>query len=40
MSTFLYAVLTGRAFTILWEHPIPFDLLYDSPHIKIGRAHV
>lgn len=39
MSTFLYAVLTGRAFTILWEHPIPFDLLYDSPHINWSRSY-
>lgn len=34
VSAFLWSVLTSRAFTILWEDPIPFDLLFDSPHIN------
>lgn len=32
-STFLYALLTGRALSISWEHPSPIDILFDSPHI-------
>lgn len=32
-TTFMYAVLTGRAFSISWEHPVPFDLFFDAPHI-------
>jgi hypothetical protein len=32
-STFLYAILTGRAFSVSWEHPLPFDLLFDSPNV-------
>lgn len=32
-STLLYAILTGRAFSVSWEHPLPFDLLFDSPNI-------
>jgi hypothetical protein len=32
-STFLYAVLTGRALSISWEHPVPIDMLFDSPNI-------
>lgn len=32
-STFLYAVLTGRALSISWEHPVPIDTLFDSPFI-------
>lgn len=32
-STFLTAILTGRAISINWEHEIPFDILFDSPYI-------
>lgn len=39
MSTFIYALMSGRAFTVLWEHPIPFDLLFDSPHINWSRSY-
>lgn len=33
MSAFLYSILTNRAMSISWEHPVPFDLLFDSPYI-------
>jgi hypothetical protein len=33
MSTFLYSVISNRAFKMDWEHPTPPDLLFDSPYI-------
>lgn len=36
-TTFFYAILTGRAFAITFEHPIPFDILFDSPFIDWSR---
>lgn len=32
-GTFLYSVLSGRAFSVSWEHPVPFDLIFDSPNV-------
>ena len=37
VSTFLYSILTKRAFSISWEQPSPFDTLFDSPHIDWSR---
>ncbi|GAA5921224.1 hypothetical protein JCM1841_001641 [Sporobolomyces salmonicolor] len=37
VSTFLYSILTKRAFAITWEQPSPFDLLFDSPYIDWSR---
>lgn len=39
VSTFLYAILTKRAFSISWEQPAPFDTLFDSPHIDWSRPY-
>ncbi|ORY90938.1 hypothetical protein BCR35DRAFT_275012 [Leucosporidium creatinivorum] len=38
-STFLYAILTRRAFSISWTQPVPFDLIFDSPHIDWSQAY-
>lgn len=38
-STFLYAILSKRAFSVSWENPFPFDLLFDSPHIDWSRRY-
>ncbi|SCZ98362.1 BZ3500_MvSof-1268-A1-R1_Chr3-2g06320 [Microbotryum saponariae] len=41
-STFLFAVLTKRAFVLGWEHPIPPDIVFDSPRVDWStrfRAH-
>ncbi|SCV74618.1 BQ2448_7647 [Microbotryum intermedium] len=32
-SSVLYAILTKRAFVLGWEHPIPPDIVFDSPRI-------
>ncbi|GAA5895382.1 hypothetical protein JCM5296_002392 [Sporobolomyces johnsonii] len=37
VSAFLYSILTKRAFTIAWEQPSPFDLVFDSPYIDWSR---
>ncbi|GAA5918106.1 hypothetical protein JCM1841_005256 [Sporobolomyces salmonicolor] len=37
VTTFLYSILTKRAFSITWEQPAPFDLLFDSPYIDWSR---
>lgn len=37
VSAFLYSILTKRAFSISWEQPAPFDMLFDSPHIDWSR---
>ncbi|GAA5873501.1 hypothetical protein JCM16303_001145 [Sporobolomyces ruberrimus] len=37
ITTFLYSILTKRAFSISWEQPAPFDMLFDSPHIDWSR---
>lgn len=33
-TSFFFSILTNRAFLVLWEHPIPFDTLFDSPNIN------
>ncbi|GAA5903512.1 hypothetical protein JCM6882_006569, partial [Rhodosporidiobolus microsporus] len=37
VGTFLYSVITGRAFSISWEQPTPPDLIFDSPYIDWSR---
>ncbi|GAA6008625.1 hypothetical protein JCM11491_003373 [Sporobolomyces phaffii] len=37
VTTFLYSILTKRAFAVSWEQPAPFDMLFDSPHIDWSR---
>ena len=37
VSTFLYSILTKRAFSVSWQQPAPFDTLFDSPHIDWSR---
>ncbi|GAA5988297.1 hypothetical protein JCM11641_006654 [Rhodosporidiobolus odoratus] len=37
VSTFLYSILTNRAFSMTWEQPAPLDLLFDSPFIDWSR---
>ncbi|GAA5960409.1 hypothetical protein JCM3765_007502 [Sporobolomyces pararoseus] len=37
VTTFLYSILTKRAFSISWEQPAAFDMLFDSPHIDWSR---
>ncbi|GAA5860561.1 hypothetical protein JCM1840_000300 [Sporobolomyces johnsonii] len=37
VTTFLYSILTKRAFAVAWEQPAPFDLLFDSPYIDWSR---
>ncbi|GAA6005241.1 hypothetical protein JCM10207_002909 [Rhodosporidiobolus poonsookiae] len=37
VTTFLYSILTGRAFSMTWEQPAPLDLLFDSPNIDWSR---
>ncbi|GAA5831174.1 hypothetical protein JCM11251_007783 [Rhodosporidiobolus azoricus] len=37
ISTFLYSVVTGRAFALTWEQPTPPDLVFDSPYIDWAR---
>ncbi|GAA5924173.1 uncharacterized protein JCM15063_005565 [Sporobolomyces koalae] len=39
VSTFLYSILTRRAFSISWEQPAPFDMLFDSPNIDWSRPY-
>ncbi|BGO88739.1 hypothetical protein NBRC10512_005188 [Rhodotorula toruloides] len=36
-SSFLYSILTKRAFSITWEQPAPVDLFFDSPYIDWSR---
>ncbi|TNY24182.1 Proteophosphoglycan ppg4 [Rhodotorula diobovata] len=36
-TTFLYSILTKRAFSVAWEQPAPVDLFFDSPHIDWSR---
>ncbi|GAA5892338.1 hypothetical protein JCM8208_001515 [Rhodotorula glutinis] len=36
-TTFLYSILTKRAFAVSWEQPAPVDLFFDSPHIDWSR---
>ncbi|BGP22039.1 proteophosphoglycan ppg4 [Rhodotorula toruloides] len=36
-TSFLYSVLTKRAFSITWEQPAPVDLFFDSPYIDWSR---
>ncbi|GAA5857664.1 hypothetical protein JCM8547_004322 [Rhodosporidiobolus lusitaniae] len=36
-SIFLYAILSGRAFSMAWQQPAPLDLLFDSPNIDWSR---
>ncbi|GAA5857700.1 hypothetical protein JCM8547_004335 [Rhodosporidiobolus lusitaniae] len=38
VSTFLYAILSGRAFSLRWEQPAPVDLIFDSPYIDWSRS--
>lgn len=38
-SAFLYSILSGRAFSISWEQPVPFDLLFDSPRIDWSQRY-
>ncbi|KAI5478721.1 putative glycosyltransferase [Pseudohyphozyma bogoriensis] len=33
VSSFALSLLTDRAFFVSWEFPVPFDLVFDSPHI-------
>ncbi|GAA6030181.1 hypothetical protein JCM8097_009302 [Rhodosporidiobolus ruineniae] len=33
VTTFLYSVISGRAFLLNWEQPTPPDLVFDSPFI-------
>ncbi|GAA6063001.1 hypothetical protein JCM10212_004983 [Sporobolomyces blumeae] len=37
VTTFLYSILTKRAFSVSWEQPAPFDMLFDSPYIDWSR---
>jgi hypothetical protein len=39
MSAFLYSILSGRAMSVSWEHPVPFDLLFDSPFIDWSQPY-
>lgn len=36
-TTFFYAILTGRAFAINFQQPMPVDILFDSPFIDWSR---
>lgn len=33
MAAFLYAVITNRAVSVEWQHPMPFSLAFDSPNV-------
>ncbi|GAA5919297.1 hypothetical protein JCM6882_007830 [Rhodosporidiobolus microsporus] len=37
VTTFLYSLLTNRAFCMTWEQPAPLDMLFDSPFIDWSR---
>lgn len=37
VTTFLYSILTNRAFAATWQQPAPLDLLFDSPHLDWSR---
>ncbi|BGP13161.1 hypothetical protein JCM10213_000261 [Rhodosporidiobolus nylandii] len=37
ISTFLYSIISNRAFFMRWEHPAPPDLIFDSPNIDWSR---
>ncbi|GAA5831187.1 hypothetical protein JCM11251_007788 [Rhodosporidiobolus azoricus] len=37
VTTFLYSLLTNRAFSMTWEQPAPLDMLFDSPYIDWSR---
>ena len=37
VTTFLYSILTKRAFSVSWQQPSPFDMLFDSPYIDWSR---
>lgn len=34
----MWSILTGRAMSVLWFEPVPFDLIFDSPHIDWSRS--
>ncbi|GJN87763.1 hypothetical protein Rhopal_000718-T1 [Rhodotorula paludigena] len=36
-TSFLYSILTKRAFSIRWQQPAPIDLFFDSPSIDWSR---
>lgn len=33
LSMGLFSILEGRAFSIRWENPLPFELAFDSPNV-------
>lgn len=39
VSTFLYSIVTQRAFSVSWTQPVPFDLIFDSPYIDWSRPY-
>lgn len=39
MTSFLYSILTNRAISVSWEHPVPFDLLFDSAYVDWSQRY-
>lgn len=40
LGVFLYGVISGRAMSVAWQHPCPFDLIFDSPRIDWSQRYI